>query len=122
MKLRTWLGQLRHAYKNAVDKAIGDQVSFANHLLAPAIAEAEKFVTDTDEELDKLREENAQLRLRIANLDSDHIKERNSLKEQVADLKEIEEVARRFYKTVSHTMAAFTKNGLALKGVLGEQE
>jgi len=43
-----WLGQLRHAYKQAVDGVIGDQKDYARYLLGPAVAEAEKAWEERD--------------------------------------------------------------------------
>jgi hypothetical protein len=111
-----YLGQLRHAYKNALDKCIGDQEAYAKYLLGPAVADAEK----TYEELEQLRQENAQLLLKLASLDADQIKERNALKEKVGDLQEIVEVARKLYKAIRGTMAAQSPTGKALKDALGE--
>jgi len=114
-----WLGQFRHAYKNAFDGAVKDHKSFADHLLAPAIVEAEKYVTETDQELAELREKNAQLLLKLANLDAEQIKERNALKEQLADSKDIETAARKLYEVLRGTMAAQSPTGLALGKLLG---
>lgn len=51
---------------------------------APAIDEKAMLIQENIE----LREENGKLLVRLANLDSDQIKERNALKEKVADLTE----------------------------------
>ena len=43
-----YLGQLRHAYKQAVDGVIGDQQGYAAYLLGPAVAKAEEVWEQRD--------------------------------------------------------------------------
>lgn len=143
---RWYLAQLRHAFKNAIDKTIGNQEEYGKHLLGPAIKGAELAYDD----LARVNEEVAALRIRLADYDKDNVRERNALKEQVGDLKEqlekidelckhnargwnecektriqeglrlkmIEISARKHYDVIKGTMAAQSATGLALKEAL----